>query len=359
MSKRIEDLDKNFQTAPINTEDGIAWHTVNQPPFAVDGLPWFKENGGAFYRLPLRAKGVVRDALWQLGSSPSGGRVRFKTDSPILRVRAEHSRGLAMSHMCAVGVSGIDLYGGKPAKLTYWNSTRPSVAKEPYVFQFFEKLPRQLREFTLYLPTYNDLTRLEIGVVPDATLATPSAYRLKKPVVFYGTSVTQGGCSSRPATGWVPRVGRQLGLDVINLGFSGNGHCDMELVPLLAEIDMAALVVDPVGNMGLDRMKTGYVPFLEAIRARCPKLPLVLMTFFRRASEHYLGEGGWDETNAIVRDTHRQMRRHGDKNVYFIDARKFVGLEADHPSVDGVHLTDLGFKQLADGVAPVLKKILL
>ena len=359
MSKRIEDLDKNFKTAPVKPEDNVVWHTVNKPPFVVDGLPWFKETGGEFYRLPKRAKRGLRDALWELGTMPSGGRVRFKTDSPTLHVRVQHSRpDIAAPHMCAVGTSGVDLYEGPPQKMTYWNSSKAIVAKEPYVTQFFANLPKQLREFTIYLPVYNDLIRFEIGLAPGARLATPSPYRRKQPVVFYGTSVTQGGCSARAATGFVPVVGRRLGLNVVNLGLSGNGWCDPELVPLLDELDMACLVVDPVGNMGLERMKTGYVPFLNAIRARRPKLPLLFMTFFRRANEHYLGDCGWDETNAIMVNTYRQMRRHGDQNVYLLDTRKLIGREQDHPSVDGVHLTDLGFQKMADGVAPVLKRIL-
>jgi len=360
MSKRIEDLDKNFKAAPVKPEDNIVWHTVNAAPFAVDGLPWFKENGGAFYRLPVRAKVTLREDLWVLGTMPSGGRVRFKTDSPTLRARVQHSRaaGLAMQHMCAVGVSGLDLYEGPPKKMTFWNIGRPAHATEPYVVTLVADLPKKMREFTIYFPTYNDMVNFEIGLAPGAKLAAPSPYRLKKTVVVYGTSVTQGGCSSRPGTGWVPLVGRQLGINVVNLGFSGNGRCDPELVPLFAELDMACLVVDPVGNMGPKLMPTGYAPFVAAIRARQPKLPLLLMTFFRRANEHYQGDQGWDKANEVVFDTYRQMRRQGDKNVYLLDACKIIGREQEHPSVDGVHLTDLGFKQMADGVAPVLKRIL-
>ena len=359
MSKRIEDLDKNFKNAPVSAAAELTWHTVNAAPFSVDGLPWFQENGGAFFRLPKRAQSILRESLWILATMPSGGRVRFKTDSPVLRVRAQHSRPeLAMPHMCAVGVSGLDLYEGPPRKMTFWNIGRPGHATAPYVVTLFTDLPKKLREFTIYFPTYNDLVHFEIGVAPSAKLAAPSPYRLKKPVIVYGTSVTQGGCSSRVGTGWVPTVGRQLGINVVNLGFSGNGNCDLELVPLLDELDMACLVVDPVGNMGPKLMPTGYAPFLAAIRARRPKLPLLLMTFFRRAGEHYLGDQGWDQANAIVLQTYQQMRRQGDTNVYLLDVRKIVGLEQDHPSVDGVHLTDLGFRQMADGVAPVLKRIL-
>ncbi|MEI8062632.1 MAG: SGNH/GDSL hydrolase family protein [Verrucomicrobiota bacterium] len=361
MSKRIEDLDKNFKATPVKAEDSITWHTVNNEPFAVDGLPWFKENGGAFYRLPVRAKTSLRESLWILGTMPSGGRVRFKTDSPTLRARVQHSRGdagLAMTHMCAVGCSGLDLYEGPPKKMTFWNIGRPGHVTEPYVVTLVSDLPKKMREFTIYFPAYNDLVRFEIGLAPGVKLAAPSPYRLKKTVVVYGTSITHGGCSSRVSTGWVPVVGRQLGINIVNLGFSGNGQCDPELVPLFNELDMACLVVDCVANMGLARMKTGYVPFLDAIRKCRPKLPLLLMTELRYASEHYLGSQSHNEMNAIVIDTCRQMRRQGDQNVHLLDARKIIGFEQDHPSVDGVHLTDLGFKQMADGVAPVLKRIL-
>ena len=159
MSKRIEDLDKNFKAAPVKTDAAITWQTVDAAPFAVDGLPWFKENGGEFYRLPKRAKSSLRESLWDLGTMPSGGRVRFKTDSPILRARVQHSRaaGLAMPHMCAVGVSGLDLYEGPPKRMTFWNIGRPGHATAPYEVTLFADLPKKLREFTIYFPTYDDL----------------------------------------------------------------------------------------------------------------------------------------------------------------------------------------------------------
>ncbi len=359
MSKRIEDLDKNFQAAGVKTEGSFEWHTVNAAPFAVAGLPWFKENGGEFYRFPKRAKSILRDALWELGTMPSGGRVRFKTDSPVLSVRVQHGRpDLAMPHMCAVGMSGLDLYEGSPRKMTYWSSSKPTIAREPYIVQFFTGLAKKLCEFTIYLPTYNDLIRLEIGLAPGAKLSAPTSYRRKPPVVFYGTSITQGGCASRVANGFVPVVGRKLGIDVVNLGFSGNGQCDRELIPLLDELDMACLVVDCVANMDLRRMQADYAPFLDALRLRRPKLPLLLMTKIKFAKANYLGDDEGNAENKIVLNIYRRMQRQGDRNVYLLDTRQLIGCEQNHPSVDGVHLTDQGFQRLADGIAPVLKHIL-
>ncbi|MCG3149412.1 MAG: hypothetical protein PCFJNLEI_02873 [Verrucomicrobiae bacterium] len=357
---RLEELDPNFQAAPTAIVGGIAWFTVNHPPFVVDGLPWFKENGGEFYRLPKRAKGIVRKALWDLGTMPTSGRVRFKTDSTAIHTRVQHSRPeLGTPLMCSVATSGLDLYEGPPHRMTYWSSNHPTEPKAPYVTPFFfEPLTKKLREYTIYLPTYNDLVRFEIGLVPGAKLAAPSGYRRQKPVVFYGTSVTQGGCCSRGANGFVPLIGRRLGLNVINLGFSGNAFCDLALVPLLDEIDMACLVVDPVVNMGWERMQKDYIPFLQAIRARRPKLPLVLMTQFRFAHESYMNPHRWDSASDSAVQTYRQMRRAGDRNVHLIECRKFITPGPDHPSVDGIHLTDLGFEKMANGIAPILKKVL-
>jgi len=359
MAKRIEELDRNFQDTASKVEDGLRWVPAQDARFTVNGLPWFRENGGEFFRLPKRAKGVVRDPVWELGTMTSGGRIRFKTDSTTLKLRIQHSRSeIAMVHMCAVGMSGVDLYEGPPSRMVYWASSKQIVPKEPYLAVYFEKLPKKMRELTLYLPTYNDLVLLEIGLDVGAKIARPTAFRLKKPVVVYGTSITQGGCASRVANGYVPLVGRMLGLDMINLGFSGNGKSDLEVADLINEIDSACLVNDCIANMSIDDMKARYVAFNEKIRARRPTLPILFLTSIRWASENYQANGRTAETNQFVIDTYNRFRKRGDKNVYLLDCRKIIGLDPDHPSVDGCHLTDLGYQRLADGVAPVLRKIL-
>ena len=359
MTRRIEDLDKNFQAAAPRIADGLSWITARDPRVAVNGLPWFQENSGEFLRLPKRAKGVVRDVVWELSTMPSGGRVRFKTDSTTLRLRIQHSRPeIAMPHMCAVGVSGIDLYEGPPERMVYWGSNKNMVSQQPYVSTYFEKLPRELREFTLYLPTYNDLTLLEIGLDADATLAPPSPFRLPKPVVIYGTSITQGGCSSRGATGYVPLLGRMLEVDVINLGFSGNGKAEPELAELVAELDAACYVNDCLANLELDEAQQRYATFNQALRAKRPDIPLLLMTSILWAPHCFGGTHSCDARNELVLQNYADLRQRGDKGVHLLECREVIGIEADHPSVDGGHLTDLGFKRLADGVAPVLRKIL-
>ena len=351
-------MDTNIRSSISPLEAGIQWIPASDPRFTINGLPWFAENQGAFVRLPKRAQGVVRDVVWDLGTMPSGGRVRFKTDSTNLKLRIQHSRPeIAMTNMCAVGVSGIDLYEGPPSKMRYWKSSQPTQPKSTYVWDYFTKLPRQLREFTLYLPVHNDLVLLEIGIDAGAVIQPPTPFRLAKPVVFYGMSITQGACSARPATGYVPTAGRQMGIDVVNLGFAGNGKCDLELIDFIAGLDMACFVNDCVPNMKMEEMQARYASFHEKIRARHPDLPILLMTSFGWAQDNYIP--GWcDAQNALAVATWKQFRDHGDKNMHLLDCREIIGLESDHPSVDGVHLTDLGFKRLADAVAAVLQRIL-
>lgn len=360
MAKRLRDLDPQHG-AKTAVEQDLAWHRATEPGFAVNGLPWFQENKGAFLRFPLRAKSLVRPPVWDLSTMPSGGRVRFKTDSTALSLRIRHSRAeIAMSHMCAVGVSGIDLYEGPPPAMVYWGSNKQIVGQADYISAYLKDRPRKMREFTLYLPVYNDLASLEIGLDPAARIRPPTPFKPKKPVVFYGTSITQGGCSSRGATGYVPIVGRMLGCDVVNLGFSGNGQSDLEVAALIAELDMAVFVNDCVGNMNLDLMKTRYAAFNEIIRAKHPTLPILFMTCIRFASNMYSPEGirVLDEKNAVAIQTYRAFKRRGDRHVALLDCSQVIGFETDHPSVDGVHLTDLGFSRLAEAVAPVVKRMI-
>ncbi len=344
----------------INSQDSqINWVPANSPYFTVSGLYWFKENDGAYIRLPKRAENLVPPNVWALALNPSGGRVRFKTDSTSLKLRIWHGGGpIDMVHFCAVGCSGIDLYEGPPTKMTFWRSNRPADAINPYICTYFEKLPRVKREFTLYLPTYCNLASLEIGLDPDAKVAPPSPLRLEKPVAFYGTSITQGGCASRGGNGFVPRLGRMLGVDVINLGFSGSGKCEPEMAELFSEIDASCYVVDPVANMTPDLMKERYFNFVETLRNRRPDRPILLMTRIRYAHEAFeVNQSDMEATNSAVLEVYHQMQKH-DTKIFYFDASSVIGLMQEHPTVDGVHPTDLGFKMLSDALAPVLADIL-
>lgn len=342
--------------------DSIQWRSAGDAVFTVNGLWWFGENGGDWMRLPKRAKDVVRPDVWSLAQMPSGGRVRFRSDTGALKVKVLHGGdSIAMWHMSSVACAGIDLYVGPPETTTFWRTTVPASAGEEYECLYFENQPRVMREFTLYLPVYARLERLSIGTDADATIEPPSPFRMDKPIVVYGTSITQGGCSSRVATGFVPLLGRLLGMDVVNLGFSGNGICEPEMAELIAEIDAAAYLIDPVANMAKwssQERPEVYCRFLEIIRSRRPDTPMILMTRSSYAAELFGARESADQMNAIVEIGYQRRKTAGDASVHYFDTRIVVPAGPDHPSVDGGHLTDVGFKQIADALAPLLAKIL-
>ena len=347
---------------PTAGQEGLKWVSGADRQFTVNGLWWFEENGREFLRLPKRAKDKLRPELWGLVELPSGGRIRFKTDTTTLKAKIRHdSDGLAMHHMSSVGCNGIDLYEGPPGRETFWASTKPEHPKEPYLVTYFEGIERRMHEFTLYLPVYGKLASIELGLDQAAVIEPPSRYRLAKPVVVYGTSITQGGCSSRGGTGFVPAIGRMLGVDVINLGFSGNGRCEPAMAELVRAIDAACYVIDPVANMAghpLSTRNAVYLKFVQIIREKRRAAPMVLMTRVRYASENYMGSAGADELNGMVDEAYKKLKGDGDDRIYYFDSRKVVTLGGDHPSVDGGHLSDVGFKFLADALAPLLAEIL-
>ena len=340
----------------------IAWRDGGDKVFQVDGLYWFGENGGSYCRLPVRALDKVTDKVRWLCYNPSGARIRFKTDSTSLKLKIRHGVGnkeqLSMYHMCSVGVSGIDLYEGPIGDMDFWAITNPKEPKEFYTHTYFTGLAKKTREFTLYLPVYCNLAELKIGLDKDARISEPSKYMLDKPIVFYGTSITQSGCPCRGSNGFVPVVGRKLGIDVINLGFSGSGCSEPEMAEIISEIDAACYVIDSIANMDLETMAERYDNFFEIIRKVWPEKPIVLMTRVHFAREHIQGSDYLKKINKMVFDSYKKFREGGDKNVYLFDSSKVISSEGDHPSVDGVHLSDLGFKMLADELSPFLAEIL-
>ncbi len=340
-------------------DHAVRWIPATSDLVTVNGLPWFEENGREFIRLPKRAEAVLNRDLWGCSLNTSGARVRFKTDSTSLRLRIHHGGGaISMHHFCARGCSGIDLYEGPPDKMTWWMNNEPAVIHAPYISQYFADLPQKLREFTLYLPTYCNIASLEIGIDRQARIAKPTPFKIAKPIVFYGSSITQGGCATRSAKGVVPVVGRQLNADIVNLGFSGLGRYEPEMAEFISEIDASCYVMACIANLNPQLAAERYAPFIEILRKRRPDSPILLTTRIRFAQENYSDQACWQGLTKAVLDTFAKRKARGDKNIYLLRVDKFIPMGSDHPSVDGVHLSDEGFKIMADAMIPVLTKIL-
>jgi lysophospholipase L1-like esterase len=213
-----------------------------------------------------------------------------------------------------------------------------------------------LREYTVNFPLYDGVNRLYIGLKRGSVIEAPFEYRYSKPVVYYGSSITQGGCASRPGNSYQAILSRRLGIDHINLGFSGNGRAEPEMARYLASLDMCAFVCDYDYNcLSEEHLWQTHRPLYETVRNANPDLPILLIS-----SPTVLKEPEqFAERRRAVKATYDYAVQHGDKNIYYIDgAELFAGECWDSCTVDGVHPNDFGFYRMAMRIEKSLKQIL-
>jgi hypothetical protein len=201
------------------------------------------------------------------------------------------------------------------------------------------------------------VTKVEVGVVEGETVeAGPARGAGVKPVVFYGSSILQGGCASRPGMAYPAIVGRRLDWPVINQGYSGNGKSEMEMAELFTELDAAVFVYDSLPNLSVDEARERVEPFLRALRKARPAMPLVLVENAIYADFDYSEQRRVliTEKNRILKAAYEKLRKEGDKRVHYVRAERLYGDDGE-ATVDGTHATDVGFMRMADEVGRVLR----
>lgn len=331
----------------MDAESNIVWYDAKL--LGIEGKGWLNTESD-YDRLPISAKEKVREPLWQLSKNSAGINVRFKTDAQTLNMRWNLTQqNLAMPHMPATGVSGIDLYARDTAtgKLMFCKNGRPTGLLNEVSFS----IPAS-SEYVLYLPLYNGVSQLEIGIKKENKLSKFDPIDLSEAIVFYGTSITQGGCVSRPGMNATSIVSRKLNTPVINLGFSGNGWMEMELADLLSELDPAIYVLDCLWNMTSEMVTERIEPFVKRLRNSHPTTPIILVenSSFRNVSTN---------NGNILRKIFAELKTQGDENLYFLPNTDMLGDDWEG-TVDGVHLNDLGMDRQADlfvkFIEPILNK---
>ena len=331
-----------------------AWHDVTQ--WGVEGRGWAdQERKKWFDRLPAKAEGKVTAAVWGLSRDSAGMMVRFKTDAKAIYTRYTLTKtNLAMPHMPATGVSGLDLYARNDKGEWRWvQVTRPGSAKVETTI--ISDLAPGLREYAAYLPLYNGIESLAIGV-PSGAQFEGLAPRAEKPIIFYGTSITHGACASRPGMVHTAILGRRFDRPVINAGFSGNGRMDAAVGDLLAEIDAAAYVIDCLPNMGPADVTAKCVPLVKQLRAARPNTPIVLVED-RRMTNDWITPGKkkfHDDNHAALRAAFEQLQKEGITKLSYIPGDHLYGDDTEG-ATDASHANDLGFMRQADVFEPVLR----
>ncbi len=337
------------------------WHLPSASPFALAGFAWFAVDR-RYRRLPLQPSHPLPEAVDGLANNTAGGQIRFQTDSTHIAVRVRLTNANNMDHMPSTGQNGFDCYVGPVGAQRYFTTSRMTQGNPEYTWTVFTAGEPTLRNFTLNFPLYQGVEEVLVGLTPDARILSPLPFRDSRPVVVYGTSITQGGCACRPGMVYTNILSRRLNREFINLGFSGSGKGEPEVAHVIAGIpNPACLVLDYEANCVSTELFTTTLPeFIRILRDAHPSVPILVVSQIRFSYEAI------DNTSRQTRLARRQMqidtvdllRKAGDNRVFFFDGGAMLGDDFDECTVDGVHATDLGFLRMANSLEPVLRALL-
>lgn len=333
------------------SRDGLRFYDVKETPFAVYGVLFEDDR---FRRMPRAVASQVSEAVAFLNDNTAGGRVRFMTDSPVVAIHAELCAVGKMPHFALTGSVGFDVYADNGEGSRYAGTLIPPFDVDESFEAQVALGDRCMREIQINFPLYSGVKALYIGVKEEAQLAAASAYD-GLPVVFYGSSITQGGCASRPGNSYQAILSRELGFDYINLGFSGSAKAESAMADYIASLPMSVFVMDYDHNApDVPHLQSTHEPLYKAVRAAHPDVPVIIMS----RPVYYLNREEL-QRNAIIRETYERAVAAGDTNVYFIDGRELIGKElVDVATVDGTHPNDCGFYSMAKRLRETLEPLL-
>lgn len=342
-------IDPNFSIQSTLHIDGLTFHSIQEHAFSLYGV--FFENG-TYRRMPEQVAKTVSEAVTRLHTYTAGGRLKFVTDSRYIAIHAVMPGMEKMPHFALTGSAGFDLYVGKQEEY-YATFIPPFYATNSYesVASFDSNAER---EITINFPLYSSVSELYIGLEENAVLKKASEYVYKKPIVFYGSSITQGGCASRPGNAYQSILSRALQTNYWNLGFSGSARAEDAIAQYIKTLDMSVFVYDYDHNApDLKHLQDTHQKMFMTIRQANPDLPIVILS----RPKYKLDKVEKDRLN-VIKNTYKTALAAGDRNVYFIDGPTLMKYAKNDGTVDNCHPNDLGFYSIAKVLTKRLKPIL-
>ena len=365
-SINISNLDKNMSVETNIKEPDLRLYDVKQKPFQIYGL-YNPTTESTFKRMPdeVAQHETMNESVKSLYLHTSGARIRFGTDSPYIAIKVIMPYISTMAHMPMTGHAGFDLYMDSPDgnESIFMGLLSPSGIAEDMVggYEVRLRLPRGgFHYYTLNFPLYDHVDNLYIGLSETAKLTEGAPYRSYEPIVYYGSSITQGGCASHPGNSYQAMVARRFNMDFINLGFSSGGKGEQVMADYLASLPMSVFVCDYDHNASsADALRNTHLNLYKTIRASHPDVPYIMISrpdYFN--DNRWIGgrEKSFDRREVIL-ETMKYAMEQGDLNAFFIDGEGiYRGQWEDCCTVDMAHPNDLGFSKLADSVNAVIKR---
>lgn len=344
----ISAIDQNFKIETNINKSDIRFFDIKNEPFKVCGVAY--ENG-KYRRMPEAVAKNISGGVYALHTNTAGGRVRFKTNSPYISINAKMDNVGKMGHFTLAGSAGYDLYIKENGKEHYAKSFIPYLNISCGYEGVAEFGNTEMREITINFPLYSDVLELYVGISENAQLLSVEPYTIEKPIVFYGSSITQGGCASRPGNAYTAAVARRFDADHINFGFSGNALAEIEMTEYIKSIPMSAFVFDYDHNAPtLEYLESTHFRMFDTIRKANPDLPIIILSRPKYNACSYE-----EKCRDIIYLTFERAKAAGDNNVYFLDGKQLMAMAGYEGTVDDCHPNDLGFASMAKAIGDIME----
>ena len=357
----ISQIDSNFKPNVLtNCNIEIEWHAIEEPIFSLHGV-YFSKQENCFLRLPNEVATNVSDGVALLCKHTAGGRIRFSTDSDVFAFQIVEPFIEPMQHMPITGQMGIALYTDNkyegtfaPSFKTLTEHKNNEISFANYHYTIYPKAKGEFYDYDLYFPLYNGVKTLYIGVKKGSKFNPPKKYTYDVPVLYYGSSITQGGCAGHPGNDYQGHISRALDCDYINLGFSGNAKGEDSICDYITSVPHSVFVMDYDHNAPtVEHLEKTHYAFYKRYREKCKDTPIIFLSkpdcWFRPNEK---------ERVSIVKNTYKKAIAEGDKNVYLILGKTLFGNDKYSCTVDSCHPNDLGFYKMAKRITPFVKKAL-
>lgn len=343
----IAKIDPNFSIKTVSDGLDITYYDAKESPIKLFGV--FYENG-KYVRMPEKVAKTVSEGVHSLYHNTAGGRICFKTNSRYIVLAAKTANPGKMPHMTTLGSAGFDLYVKDDFSGVFMPEYNFDESYTSVVDFGFE----EMREITVNFPLYSGISDVYIGVTSDSVIEEYYPYKKILPIVYYGSSITQGGCATRPGNCYQAEIARRTGVNYINLGFSGNAKGEQSMADYISELNMSIFVMDYDHNAPTpEYLKNTHEKFFKTIREKNKDLPVIFVT--KPDFNNHDGKLRRD----VIHTTYRNAVLSGDENVTLIDGSMFFnGRKRDFCTVDGTHPNDMGFYYMSEAIGEVIENLL-
>lgn len=348
--RALAEIDKNFKVEKLGSAE-YAFRDCRQEPFRIYGLLLPTEETPHFMRMPQAVADQVNIQVQELACNTTGGRIRFKTDSAKVAIRVWMHDVMKAPHFPLTGSAGLDLY----ADGVYRGTFVPPYDITDYFEGRVDMKSSQMREILIHMPLYSGVVKLEIGVEPGSQLLNAEEYKHQVPVLYYGSSITQGGCASRAGNSYQNIISRDLDCDQINLGFSSGALAEDVMIEYLTKQEMSVFVMDYDHNApNPAHLAATHEKLYRAMREAKPEVPIIMVTMPKVVPSE-----DSQKRRDVVWATYDKAVAEGDKRVRFIDGCEMMAaLGSDGGLVDNAHPNDLGFFCMAKVIGSAIKEFL-